>query len=303
MTPSVHRHLVPLQKGIAAWPGSPGFRVFAPSRLPTATEANATRARRWTYTSGTHVDAPAHFIQGGATLDAVGLDPFVGPAYVAAIVDNATRSIDARRSTRRRSRTARSACCCGRATRATTAVPRRPFREDYAALTAEAARLGRRPTGSRSSASTTSRSSASTTRPTPTGSSSVRASRILEGLDLAPSSPGQLPAHLPARTPRGVEAAPARAVLLTGDGGVTRRASSRSCRCATRASACAARTTGRSAACRSSTTSSARCSSARTSTGSSSTPTPHDRRRRRPRRSRTCASSGAPSTSSAATCR
>ena len=33
--------------------------------------------------NGTHVDAPFHFIEGGKTVDAVPLDTFVGPAYVA----------------------------------------------------------------------------------------------------------------------------------------------------------------------------------------------------------------------------
>ncbi|MBQ6482338.1 MAG: cyclase family protein [Anaerolineaceae bacterium] len=32
--------------------------------------------------NGTHVDAPFHFIKGGKTIDAIGLEAFVGPAYV-----------------------------------------------------------------------------------------------------------------------------------------------------------------------------------------------------------------------------
>ena len=33
--------------------------------------------------NGTHIDAPSHFIQGGKTVDAVGLEALVGMAYVA----------------------------------------------------------------------------------------------------------------------------------------------------------------------------------------------------------------------------
>ena len=33
--------------------------------------------------NGTHVDAPLHFVRGGKTIDEVGLEPFVGMAYVA----------------------------------------------------------------------------------------------------------------------------------------------------------------------------------------------------------------------------
>ena len=32
--------------------------------------------------NGTHVDAPFHFLKGGKTIDAIGLESFVGPAYV-----------------------------------------------------------------------------------------------------------------------------------------------------------------------------------------------------------------------------
>ena len=34
--------------------------------------------------NGTHIDAPFHFLKDGKTVDAVGLEAFVGPAYVAA---------------------------------------------------------------------------------------------------------------------------------------------------------------------------------------------------------------------------
>ena len=33
--------------------------------------------------NGTHVDAPFHFVRDGKTIDEVGLEPFVGSAYVA----------------------------------------------------------------------------------------------------------------------------------------------------------------------------------------------------------------------------
>ena len=33
--------------------------------------------------NGTHIDAPFHFIKGGKTVDSIGLDTFVGLAYIA----------------------------------------------------------------------------------------------------------------------------------------------------------------------------------------------------------------------------
>ena len=40
--------------------------------------------------NGTHVDAPAHFISGGKTIDEMGLEPFVGNCFVARCEGNVT---------------------------------------------------------------------------------------------------------------------------------------------------------------------------------------------------------------------
>lgn len=40
--------------------------------------------------NGTHVDAPAHFISGGKTIDEMGLEPFVGDCFVARCDGNVT---------------------------------------------------------------------------------------------------------------------------------------------------------------------------------------------------------------------
>ncbi len=44
--------------------------------------------------SGTHIDAPMHFVAGGASIDKVPLDPLIGPARVIDIADN-IQGIDA----------------------------------------------------------------------------------------------------------------------------------------------------------------------------------------------------------------
>jgi arylformamidase len=44
--------------------------------------------------SGTHIDAPMHFVRDGATIDRVSLDPLIGPALVIDIADNVA-AIDA----------------------------------------------------------------------------------------------------------------------------------------------------------------------------------------------------------------
>jgi arylformamidase len=44
--------------------------------------------------SGTHIDAPMHFVLGGATIDQLSLEPFIGPARVIDIPDD-VQAIDA----------------------------------------------------------------------------------------------------------------------------------------------------------------------------------------------------------------
>jgi arylformamidase len=44
--------------------------------------------------TGTHIDAPAHFILGGTTIDAVPLDTFMGPARVIEIRDETSITVD-----------------------------------------------------------------------------------------------------------------------------------------------------------------------------------------------------------------
>jgi arylformamidase len=204
----------PLQEGIAAWPGSPGFRTFVHQSIADGADSNASGIEMDVHV-GTHVDAPAHFIDGGATLDAVGLHPFVGSAYVAQI--DATDRIDAAvleaagipdGTERLLLRTANSR---------DEAYLTGPFREDFAALTADGARwvverglvlvgidylsiqrFGDQPD----------------THRILLGAGVC----ILEGLDLRAVGRGPyrlicLPLPLV-----GAEAAPARAVLLTGDG-------------------------------------------------------------------------------------
>jgi arylformamidase len=137
MTPTYFDISRPLQEGIATWPGSPGFRVFVHQSTADGDAANATGIEMDVHV-GTHVDAPAHFIPDGATLDAVGLRPFVGPAYVveidstdeidAAVLDAAQIPDDAKRLLLRTRNSRDDTYLSG------------PFREDFAALTAEGAR-------------------------------------------------------------------------------------------------------------------------------------------------------------------
>lgn len=64
------------------WPGdpSPGRELLQDMEDGAAYTLSAFRMCAH---NGTHIDAPAHFIRGGKTVDQLGLEPFVGRCYVA----------------------------------------------------------------------------------------------------------------------------------------------------------------------------------------------------------------------------
>jgi arylformamidase len=77
---------VPLRNGMVHWPGDPAIEVTRVLSLEKGDPATLSAISMGAHT-GTHVDAPCHFIEGGATLDAIPFDAFLGPARVLAIED------------------------------------------------------------------------------------------------------------------------------------------------------------------------------------------------------------------------
>jgi arylformamidase len=73
---------LPLGPDTPVYPGDPPVEVV---RLREAGAGDAFALSRVTLGShsGTHVDPPAHFLPGGATVDALPLAPLIGPAVVA----------------------------------------------------------------------------------------------------------------------------------------------------------------------------------------------------------------------------
>src|SRR5690242_2164208 len=78
---------VPLIAGMPVWPDEPGPALTSISRIADGDPANVTRLSLGSHT-GTHVDAPLHFIQGGATVDKLSLESLCGPARVVHIDDD-----------------------------------------------------------------------------------------------------------------------------------------------------------------------------------------------------------------------
>lgn len=72
----------PLHVGIEVWPGDPPFELRRFLALEAGDICNATQLSCSVHT-GTHFDAPVHFIQGAPAVESLPLDALVGPCVVA----------------------------------------------------------------------------------------------------------------------------------------------------------------------------------------------------------------------------
>ena len=77
-----------LVAGTAVWPGDAPFRLQHSAELARGDSVNLTRLNLSAHT-GTHVDAPYHFAAAGATLEAVPLHSYWGPAQVVTVTKEA----------------------------------------------------------------------------------------------------------------------------------------------------------------------------------------------------------------------
>jgi arylformamidase len=72
---------VAVDDGIPTFPGDPAYRRELHASMPDGAICNVSRVDLGAHT-GTHVDAPRHFIDGAATVEATPLDAVIGPAWV-----------------------------------------------------------------------------------------------------------------------------------------------------------------------------------------------------------------------------
>ena len=77
---------LPLKNGMVHWPGDPPFTIERVRDLERGDDATVSHVTMGAH-SGTHMDAPAHFIRGGAGLDALPLDSVIGRGRVISITD------------------------------------------------------------------------------------------------------------------------------------------------------------------------------------------------------------------------
>jgi arylformamidase len=126
---------LPIHDGMVVYEGDPAVSVTAAMSRERGDPANVSLLRLGSHT-GTHVDAPAHFLAGTASVDALALDVLVGPALVAELTASRTveradlAALPLQGHTRLLLKTRNSSLW-----------DRDSFSRDYVALSVEAARL------------------------------------------------------------------------------------------------------------------------------------------------------------------
>jgi arylformamidase len=77
---------VPIREGMVTYPGDPMVKLERAASIADGDVVNLTRMDFGLH-SGTHVDAPVHFIEGADGVDRVPLDALIGPCEVVAAPD------------------------------------------------------------------------------------------------------------------------------------------------------------------------------------------------------------------------
>jgi arylformamidase len=77
---------LPVLPGMPVWPGDPPVELERFSDMACGDECNVSRLACSVHT-GTHVDAPLHFFQHGASVEQLSLDVLIGPALVVECAD------------------------------------------------------------------------------------------------------------------------------------------------------------------------------------------------------------------------
>ena len=77
---------VPISAGMVHWPEDPPVEVSRVSEIAAGDPANVTRLEMSAHT-GTHMDAPVHYLEGREGIDAMPFDATIGPARVIEISD------------------------------------------------------------------------------------------------------------------------------------------------------------------------------------------------------------------------
>src|ERR1041384_8515759 len=84
---AIYDRPVSIRSGMRIYEGDPPVKIEAASALASGDSANVSFLHFGAHT-GTHVDAPAHFIEGAAKIESLPLDVLIGPARVIRVPDD-----------------------------------------------------------------------------------------------------------------------------------------------------------------------------------------------------------------------
>lgn len=84
---------LPIHNGMVVWPGDTPVALSRTAAIASGDPCNVSQLLLSVHT-GTHLDAPVHFLEGGPTLDAWTPDATVGPARLVPIADPARIDAD-----------------------------------------------------------------------------------------------------------------------------------------------------------------------------------------------------------------
>jgi arylformamidase len=76
-----------ISPSLPVWPGDPPVRMTQTESMDSGAEYNLTRLELSAHT-GTHIDAPHHFLNDGRTVETLPLDVLTGPCYVMQLPDD-----------------------------------------------------------------------------------------------------------------------------------------------------------------------------------------------------------------------
>src|SRR6185436_16534023 len=85
--PSIYDISLPIANGGVVYPGNPEIRIEAQQAIAKGGSSNVSSLSFGSHT-GTHVDAPKHFFDDGAGVDALSLDVLMGPATLICVGDD-----------------------------------------------------------------------------------------------------------------------------------------------------------------------------------------------------------------------
>jgi arylformamidase len=201
---------LPISAELPVWPGDPTIMLERVSKIEDGANANVSRLALSVHT-GTHIDAPHHFLADGNTVEQIPLNIFTGRAYVAYLPDADLITADILREAEIPPRTRRILF----KTRNSEIWVRgeKEFQTDFVALSPDAAQylvdrrvklvgvdyLSVAPYGDSR----------------PTHEILLRAGVVIvEGLNLSPVSQGRYTLYCLPLNLQGVDGAPARAILI-----------------------------------------------------------------------------------------